>query len=124
MLLCTIPDDAAFAAVLAGLAGALRPGMVRIEMSTLSPGASAEATGVLAAAGPDYLRVPVSGSTGLAAECALTLIASGPEPVFWAQRPLLEVLGPRILWLGPGEEARVAKLVVNSLVGAIDGALA
>lgn len=124
VLVCTIPDDAAFRAVLAGLAGALPPGMVLIEMSTLSPEVSAEAAGILAEAGVAYLRAPVSGSTGLAADGALSLMISGPAEVFAAQRPLLDVLGRRIDWLGAGDEARVAKLVVNSLVGAINGALA
>ncbi len=124
VLVSTIPDDAVFAAVLDGLAGSWRPGMVLIEMSTLSPDASARGASVLAKAGVDYLRVPVSGSTGLAAEGALSLLASGPREVLEAQRPLLDVLGRRLTWLGPEEEARVAKLVVNSLVGAINGALA
>lgn len=124
VLVCTIPDDAVFAAVLEGLAPALRPGMVLIEMSTLSPDASARGASALDKAGVAYLRVPVSGSTGLAAEGALSLLVSGPPEVLEAQRPLLDVLGRRLTWLGPGEEGRVAKLVVNSLVGAINGALA
>ncbi|RDD69845.1 NAD(P)-binding domain-containing protein [Paracoccus versutus] len=124
VLICTIPDDAAFAAMLEALADALRPGTTLIEMSTLSPDASARGAEVLDGKGVAYLRVPVSGSTGLAAEGALTLIASGPQAAFEAQRPILDILGRRISWLGPAEEARVAKLVVNSLVGAINGALA
>ncbi|NYZ17626.1 NAD-binding protein [Azospirillum sp. RWY-5-1] len=124
VLISTIPDDAAFRALLAGLAGALRPGTTLIDMSTLSPDASARAADLLDKAGVAYLRAPVSGSTGLAAEGALSLFVSGPRDVFEAQHPILEVLGKRITWLGPAEEARVAKLVVNSLVGSMNGALA
>lgn len=124
VLISTICDDAAFRALLAELAGALRPGTTLIDMSTLSPDASAHAAALLHNAGVAYLRAPVSGSTGLAAEGALSLFVSGPREVFEARRPLLEVLGKRITWLGPAEEARVAKLVVNALVGAINGALA
>lgn len=124
VLISTIPDDAAFRGLLAGLAGALRPGTTLIDMSTLSPDASAQAADLLNKAGVAYLRAPVSGSTGLAAEGGLSLFVSGPRDVFEAQRPILEGLGKRITWLGPAEEARVAKLVVNALVGAINGALA
>lgn len=124
VLISTITDDAAFRTLLAGLAGALRPGTTLIDMSTLSPDASAQAADLLDKAAVAYLRAPISGSTGLAAEGTVSLFVSGPRDVFEAQLPILEILGKRITWLGPAEEARVAKLVVNSLVGAINGALA
>lgn len=124
VLVSMIPHDAAFAEVAQGVAGAARPGTVLIDMSTVSPDASAAGAEVLAAAGVEFLRAPVSGSTGLAAAGTLSLFVSGPERVFEAQRPVLETLGQRITWLGTGEEARAAKLVVNSVVAAINGALA
>ncbi|TCT02204.1 NAD(P)-binding domain-containing protein [Aquabacter spiritensis] len=124
VLISTISDDAAFLAMLAEMSPALRPGMTLIEMSTLSPGASARGADVLEKAGVAYLRAPVSGSTGLAADGALSLFISGARDVFEAQRPILDVLGSRVTWLGPAEEARAAKLIVNSLVAAINGALA
>lgn len=124
VLISMIPDDAAFGAVARTVAGAARPGTVLIDMSTVSPDASAQGAAALAAAGVPFLRAPVSGSTGQAAAGTLSLLVSGPKEVFEAQRPVLEILGQRIAWLGTGEEARAAKLVVNSVVAAINGALA
>ena len=124
VLISMIPDDTAFGAVARAVAGAARPGTVLIDMSTVSPNASAEGAKALAAAGVTLLRSPVSGSTGLAAEGGLSLLVSGPEDVFAAQRPILETLGQRITWLGEGEEARAAKLVINTVIAAINGALA
>ncbi|WP_323038922.1 NAD(P)-binding domain-containing protein [Gemmobacter sp.] len=124
VLVSMIPHDAAFAEVARGVAGAARSGTVLIDMSTVSPDASAAGAEVLAKAGVDFLRAPVSGSTGLAAAGTLSLLVSGPEEVFAAQRPILETLGQRITWLGTGEQARATKLVVNSVVAAINGALA
>lgn len=122
VLISMVPDDAALLDVAQRVAGRMAPGAAFIDMSTISPQASARAADHLGAA--DYLRAPVSGSTGLAEAGTLTILVSGPEAAFRAQRPLLDILGRKVVWLGPGDEARVAKLVINTLIAAINTALA
>lgn len=124
VLFTMLPDDAAFAGVAAVAAAHMPEGACLIDMSTLSPGASAAGAATLGAAGIGYLRAPVSGSTGLAAEGTLTILASGPRPLFEAHEAMLAALGRKITWFGAAEEARVAKLVVNTVIGAINHALA
>lgn len=122
VIFCMLPGDDTLVATAAALAGRMRPGATLIDMSTVSPAASARAAALL---GPvPLLRAPVSGSTVLAATGGLSILVSGPEAVFAARRDLLAHLGRKLTWLGPAEEARVAKLVINTLVAATNTALA
>lgn len=117
-----LPDDATLLETTRRIAGALGDGACLIDMSTVSPAASSQAVGLLGRAA--FLRAPVSGSTGLAASGGLTILASGPRAAFDRHQPLLAHLGRKITWLGTEEEARIAKLVVNTMVAAINTALA
>ena len=115
-----VPDDAALLEVATGehgLAAALRPGQAYVDMSTVSPAASARVAAALAATGADYLRSPVSGSTTTAAAGELTLFCSGPRGAFDRCAPALDVLGSRRMHVGEAEEARALKLLVNMVVG-------
>jgi 3-hydroxyisobutyrate dehydrogenase-like beta-hydroxyacid dehydrogenase len=119
ILLSMVPNDAALLAVTTGSGGVaetIRPGQVFIDLSTVSPATSARVAEALAARGADYLRCPVSGSTSSAAAGALTIFASGPDPVLDRCAPLLGVLGRETLRCGGAEEARAVKLMVNMVV--------
>ncbi|TPG45733.1 NAD(P)-dependent oxidoreductase [Roseomonas nepalensis] len=119
ILLSMVPNDLALLSVVTGpggLAETMRPGQVLIDLSTVSPAASARVAEVMAARGADYLRCPVSGSTSTAAAGALTIFASGPEAALDRCAPLLAVLGRETLRCGAAEEARAVKLMVNMVV--------
>jgi 3-hydroxyisobutyrate dehydrogenase-like beta-hydroxyacid dehydrogenase len=123
----TIPDDQALRAVMLGgqgLARLCKRGQTLVEMSTVSPQLSAEVADALARQGVNYLRAPVSGSTAAAAAGKLTVLASGPRASFEACEPMLACFSIRRFYVGPGEEARYLKLVLNSLVGATSALLA
>lgn len=126
MTISMVPDDAALLDVVAGaqgVAGAARPDLVHIDMSTVSPSASGKAAAALAPSGAAYLRCPVSGSTATAASGQLTFFCSGPVEALERCRPVLEALGTRHLHVGAAEEARVAKLLVNLVVAAMPALL-
>jgi 3-hydroxyisobutyrate dehydrogenase-like beta-hydroxyacid dehydrogenase len=116
IVLSMVPNDAALLAVARGVAETIRPGQVFIDLSTVSPSASAQVAEWMAARGADYLRCPVSGSTSTAASGALTLFLSGPEAAMERCAPLLGVLGREVLRCGGAEEARAVKLMVNLVV--------
>ena len=99
-------------------------GAVLVEMSTVSPAASRRAAEALAARGVDYVRAPVSGSTALAANGTLSVMASGPRSAYDRVEPLLAAFSAKRFYLGEAEQARYLKLVVNSLVGATSSLLA
>jgi 3-hydroxyisobutyrate dehydrogenase-like beta-hydroxyacid dehydrogenase len=116
IVLSMVPNDAALLAVARGVAETIRPGQVFIDLSTVSPSASAQVAEWMAARGADYLRCPVSGSTSTAVSGALTLFLSGPAAAMDRCAPLLGVLGREVLRCGGAEEARAVKLMVNLVV--------
>jgi 3-hydroxyisobutyrate dehydrogenase len=118
LVFSSLPDDAALLAAAEAIAGAAPAGAsaVWVDTSTVSPQASHTAAARVAARGVACLRCPVSGNNVMAERAALTVYASGPRAAFDAVQPLLACLGPQVMYLGPGEEARYAKLAVNLLI--------
>ena len=115
-----IADDAALEEVTTGENGVLRtaaPGSVLIDMSTVSPGASAAVARQASARGVHYLRAPVSGSTRFAEQGALTIFVSGPVEVYQRCAGVLGALGRKLFHVGQAEEARTLKLLINMMVG-------
>jgi 3-hydroxyisobutyrate dehydrogenase-like beta-hydroxyacid dehydrogenase len=122
-----IPDDAVLRDIVSqpgGLAGSMARGGAFVDMSTVSPPASEAVADLLAGAGIDYLRAPVSGSTGNAQAGTLTVMASGPRALFDRIEPMLAAISAKRFYLGEAEQARYLKLAVNTLVGATSSILA
>lgn len=125
---CTfLADDAAVDEVLLGEDGLLAagdPGMTLVELSTVSPSVSARVADVARSRRIRYVRAPVSGNPGVLAAGRLSLIVSGDESDVEAARPVLELIGPTMTYVGPGEAARVVKLAVNVLLAGTAALLA
>lgn len=120
VIISMIPDDAVLKAVSCGPGGAFdgaRAGAVYIDMSTVSPAASARVALAADAKGIQYLRAPVSGSTLLAAAASLTIFVSGPKTAYDQVEAILGCMGQKTFHVGPSEEARYLKLVLNMMVG-------
>ncbi|MGD9045277.1 MAG: NAD(P)-dependent oxidoreductase [Desulfobacterales bacterium] len=120
IIISMIPDDAALEEVSTGTQGIFqcsKPGLVYIDMSTVSPAASARIGEMTAEKGIQYLRAPVSGSTESAVTAALTILASGPKDAFDQCRPIFDTLGQKVFYVGPGDQGRYLKLLVNMMVG-------
>ena len=68
------------------------------------------------ARGIAHLRAPVSGNASIVHTGALTCFVSGPKETFESVRPLFAAFTRAQTYLGPGEEARYAKLAVNLMI--------
>jgi 3-hydroxyisobutyrate dehydrogenase-like beta-hydroxyacid dehydrogenase len=122
-----IPDDAVLRDIVfqpGGLAASLSRRGALIDMSTVSPPASEAVADTLAGVGIEYLRAPVSGSTGNAQAGTLTVMASGPRALYDRVEPMLAAFSAKRFYLGEAEQARYLKLAVNTLVGATSSILA
>ena len=106
-----------------GLAEVLSDNAIFVEMSTVSPEVSVAVAEALKNRNIRYLRAPLSGSTALAEQAALTILASGDKTAWSAVLPYLEVMSTQQFYLGQAEEARYMKLVLNTLVGATSAIL-
>jgi 3-hydroxyisobutyrate dehydrogenase len=81
-----------------------------LDMSTIAPEAERRIAERLAALGVDYLDGPVSGGETGAIEGTLTIMVGGSEAAFDRARPLLDLLGKRITYMGPSGTGQTTKL--------------
>ncbi|MCZ6603657.1 MAG: NAD(P)-dependent oxidoreductase [Alphaproteobacteria bacterium] len=102
-----------------GIVKTAKPGTIFVDMSTVSPMASARVASVLDGREIAFLRAPVMGSIGLAERGALLILSSGPQAALEVARDALEVLGAKLYWVGEGEQARYMKLAVNLQIGIV-----
>jgi 3-hydroxyisobutyrate dehydrogenase-like beta-hydroxyacid dehydrogenase len=127
LIAAAVSDDLALIEVVSGkdgLATGLTSRHTFVEMSTVSPEASARVNEVLAAKGAAYLRAPVSGSTATAQAGALTSIVSGPRQQYERLEPFFSAFTRKTFHVGEGEQARFLKIAINGMVGATSALLA
>jgi 3-hydroxyisobutyrate dehydrogenase len=122
-----LPDDAAVRDALldwdGGVAAALAPGALVIDMSSSNPEATRKLGELLAARGVDLVDAPVSGGISRAALGTLTLmIGSDSERTFARAQPVLAVLGERLFRTGPLGSGHAMK-ALNNFVGGTTYAL-
>jgi 3-hydroxyisobutyrate dehydrogenase-like beta-hydroxyacid dehydrogenase len=115
----SVADDAALREIALGPDGVLAnagPGTIFVETSTVSSEVSLEVATEAERTGVAYLRAPISGNAASARTGNITVLVSGPSTAFEKVKPLLAAFSTGQVYLGEGDEARVMKLVVNSLV--------
>ena len=118
----SISDDVALLEIL-GSVSKLDAGSTYLDISTVSPAASAKVAVRLSEAKINYFRSPVSGSTVMAQAGTLTAVVSGPKSKFDELARIFEVFAKKAFHVGEGEEARYLKLVLNSMVAATSALL-
>lgn len=99
-----------------GIISGLDEGKTVIDMSTVAPQESEIVALALEHVGAEYLRAPVTGSTVLAENATLGILASGKKDVYEKMLPILQKLGSNHFYLGSAEEARVMKLALNTMI--------
>lgn len=105
-----VPDTPDVEDTVARLEPALKRGQLVIDMSTVSPHAERTIHERLGALGVDYLDAPVSGGESGAIEGTLAIMVGGAEAAFERARPLMEILGKRITYMGESGAGQMTKL--------------
>ena len=126
IVVSAISDDAALLHVdfgPAGLKDTLNASQAFVDVSTVSPDASRRVVDAMSAVGWTP-RSPVSGSTALAAQGALTAVVSGPADAVERLNGFFQAFTRKVFVVGATEEARYLKLVLNALAGGISALLA
>jgi 3-hydroxyisobutyrate dehydrogenase-like beta-hydroxyacid dehydrogenase len=116
VVLTSLPNDEALESVAEEVVGAMRPDGLLVDMSTVSPGASARVAGLAEEASVAYLRAPVSGNPTVVRAGNLSFIVSGPREALDKVGPVLETIGPTVHYVGEGEQARIVKLALNLMI--------
>ncbi|CAB1129795.1 6-phosphogluconate dehydrogenase [Candidatus Hydrogenisulfobacillus filiaventi] len=115
-----VTDDQALEAVTLGADGILSgiaEGGVIVDHSTVSPGLTRSLAARAAAQGVQWVDAPVTGGDQGAREATLTIMAGGEVAAFQRVRPLLGLMGRRILHVGPVGMGQTLKLVSNLVSG-------
>jgi 3-hydroxyisobutyrate dehydrogenase-like beta-hydroxyacid dehydrogenase len=121
VLITNLSDTSDVSAVLTGAQGAMlgaRPGLVCVDMSTISPFGAREIAQTLAANGVDFLDCPVSGGEVGAINASLTIMVGGAEVALERVRPVLAAMGKTITRIGDSGAGQVAKACNQIAVGA------
>jgi 3-hydroxyisobutyrate dehydrogenase-like beta-hydroxyacid dehydrogenase len=119
VVLTSLADDEAFEAVADEVITSARPGTVFVDLSTVSPAASARVASLAEAASVDYLRAPVSGNPTVVRAGNLSIIVSGPREALERVDDVIRAIGPTVHHVGDGEQARVVKLAINLMVAGL-----
>lgn len=119
LVLTSLSDDDALERVAAEVTAAARPGTALVDLSTVSPEASARVAEQAARARVEYVRAPVSGNPSVVRAGNLTFIVSGPDEAIDHVLPVLLAIGPTVHRVGDAEQARVVKLAVNLVIGGL-----
>jgi 2-hydroxy-3-oxopropionate reductase len=93
-----------------GLVHGAAPGMIHVDMSTISPAIVRDVARRLGERGVAMLDAPVSGGVAAAKTASLTIFVGGDQDVFERARPLLACLGKSIFHMGPSGTGQVTKL--------------
>jgi 3-hydroxyisobutyrate dehydrogenase-like beta-hydroxyacid dehydrogenase len=120
-VLVSVTDGAAVLSALEGPGGLLseaRPDLLLIELTTIGVADSARVADACLAAGVRYVRSPLLGTLDSAAAGKLIALVSGPSEAAVAAAPLLAHLCAEQRYLGPGDEGRILKLLINGLLAA------
>ncbi|MBT5265488.1 MAG: 2-hydroxy-3-oxopropionate reductase [Rhodospirillaceae bacterium] len=108
-----------------GVAAGLSAGKLVVDMSSISPSATAEFASRINELGCDYLDAPVSGGAPRAISGELTIMVGGPEAAFERATPLFEEMGATVTLIGTRNgDGQVCKVANQIIVGTTQQAVA
>jgi 3-hydroxyisobutyrate dehydrogenase-like beta-hydroxyacid dehydrogenase len=126
IVLVSLADDAALDAAYrgpGGLAAGLRPDTVVVETSTVRPDTIRALAPLVESAGATLLDAPVSGSVPVVERGELTFMVGGDGGALDRVHPVLDVLAARVFHMGGQGSGATMKLVVNSVICALNHGL-
>ena len=116
VVLSMVAHTAALEAVTGGLDGVLaglRPGMVFVDMSTVSPKVSRTIAAQVTTIGAHMLDAPVSGSVSTLEEGKLSFMVGGERAAYERVLPILQDIGPKATYVGGNGLAASMKVATN-----------
>ena len=127
VVVVSLADDAAVRGAYGGpdgIVAGLDPGAVVADTSTVDPATVQALAPDVEGAGAALVDTPVSGSVSTVESGELLVMVGGDGGALDRARPVLDAFARRILHLGPLGTGATMKLAVNSVVHALNEALA
>jgi len=122
VLITMLPNSPDVEQVVLGRDGVIegaRPGLILLDMSTISPLVSQKIGAALAAKSVQVLDAPVSGGERGAIDGALSIMVGGDRAVFDKVLPIFQAMGKTITHLGPLGAGGFTKLA-NQIIVAVN----
>jgi 2-hydroxy-3-oxopropionate reductase len=117
LVISMVADAPDVAEVMRAVASAASPGLVAVDMSTISPTAARKIGEDLAASGVDFIDAPVSGGEVGAIAGSLSIMAGGSEAGFARAKPAFECMGKNIVHVGESGAGQVTKAANQIMTG-------
>jgi 2-hydroxy-3-oxopropionate reductase len=122
VILTMVPDSPDVVSVLEGpngVFGALEPGALLIDHSTIAPAVARRLADRAASMGSAMLDAPVSGGEVGAINASLSIMVGGDAAAFERARPILEAMGnpERIIHIGPSGAGQLCKVCNQMVIG-------
>ena len=117
LVISMVADAPDVAEVMRQVAKAATPGLVAVDMSTISPAAARTVAIELAASGVDFIDAPVSGGEVGAIAGSLSIMAGGSEAGFARAKPAFECMGKNIVHVGESGAGQVTKAANQIITG-------
>lgn len=103
--------------------GALKPGAIWLDMSSIKPAQARAQAAHLATLGFGHLDAPVSGGTKGAEAASLAIMVGGEPATFDKAKPVFQAMG-RPVHVGPAGAGQLSKLANQAIVAVTIGAVA
>jgi len=127
IIITMVPDAADVEQVLMGCDGVLegarprgrprgRPGVIVIDMSSVSPMASRKFSAACERKGVDFLDAPVSGGEPKAIDGTLAIMVGGRKEILDRALPVLQAMGATVTLTGPVGSGNITKLANQIMV--------
>jgi 2-hydroxy-3-oxopropionate reductase len=128
-IITMVPDSPDVELVLEGpegVFGAMQPGTIVIDMSSIAPGVARRLAARASALGGTMLDAPVSGGDIGAINGTLSIMVGGDAQAFAAVRPILDVMGnpDRVVHIGEAGAGQLCKLCNQMVIGGTLGVVA
>jgi 3-hydroxyisobutyrate dehydrogenase len=117
-IITSLPGPPQVKAVMEGEKGALSglsENKTWIDMSTTDNSEVKRLSKLAGEKGVSMLEAPVTGGLTLAKAGGITILVGGDKKVFDEHLPVLEVIGGKIIYIGPIGSASIAKVITNFL---------
>jgi 3-hydroxyisobutyrate dehydrogenase len=117
IVITMLPNGKIVLSVFGEIIKCANPGTLIMDCSTIDVASAKAAHKLALEEGLQCLDAPVSGGVGGAQAGTLTFMAGGDQQAFDRARPVLEVMGGKIVHCGEGGAGQSAKICNNMLLG-------
>lgn len=117
-IILSLPKAAIVDAVMLEISSSIKPGTIVLDTSTSEPETTKALATKAQACGFFFLDTPVSGGPIAARSGAMTMLIGGDASAIEKARALLDMLGAKIVLVGPSGAGHAAKIANNMLCAA------